>query len=469
MYVFRVMTCDAYYDKHPSPPPEFKGDRCSKHEIQASTARAFALVGASTTLFGLVNLFLTGWFIKRIGVKATLTIQVFWPAVRLVAQNLGVYVGKDLGILIIQLSQIITIIGGPLGYMLALNTFIAEVVENKERTGGLGKLQGCMFIGTAIGFLAGGLVAEKFGIQAPFIVTLGMFTLCSIYVFLSLPSLPRIVQEETTQRKGLSRFFGPLRIFVPQKWVLPDGGMRKQYGALLLALGDFLAILATSFIPIMLQMFATDAFGFGTARNSYLVSMNSLLRGIFLMTLFPKIIKVGRQWTSRRKSRDDTQDTSEASTLLDATVDEIPTSPDQIESRGAMENEEEPAQPIKLDDKEETYAFDLLYTQSSIFIDAVITGSATFITHGWQLYLVAALLPFAAGTGASAKGVILQMCTKQQRVDALSAITLVENMARLSSTGVFGPIFAAFADKGQQQLVFACNAVSKTLALMRFC
>jgi hypothetical protein len=57
-----------------------------------------------------------------------------------------------------------------------------------------------------------------------------------------------------------------------------------------------------------------------------------------------------------------------------------------------------------------------------------------FVTQGWQLYLVAVLLPLGAGTGAASKGTILQMLPKSERVDALSGITLIENLARLSTS-----------------------------------
>lgn len=136
------MTCEAYYQTHPDEStPGF--DRCNNRDIEAGTSRAVALLGASTTLFGVLNLFVTGWAIKKFGIKIALLISVFWPAVRLAVQNIGVETGGAKGILIVQCSQIITIIGGPAGYLLALNSFVTEVVEHKERTGALGKLQGC--------------------------------------------------------------------------------------------------------------------------------------------------------------------------------------------------------------------------------------------------------------------------------------------------------------------------------------
>jgi hypothetical protein len=52
------------------------------------------------------------------------------------------------------------------------------------------------------------------------------------------------------------------------------------------------------------------------------------------------------------------------------------------------------------------------------------------------------------------------MIPASQRTDALSAITLVENIARLATLGLFGFIFSAFAEVGKAYLTFFCNAVS---------
>ena len=173
LYAFRLMTCDAYYDEHPgeatsavqqswsgtassslisyvlaagehfiSPKAEDGLDRCSIHAIESSTALSVSLLGASTTVFGLANLFLTGGLIKRIGIKPTLLINVFFPAMRLLIQNVGIEVWGKAGIIIVQCSQIITILGGPSGYILTLNTFITEATEYEGRTAWLGRLQG---------------------------------------------------------------------------------------------------------------------------------------------------------------------------------------------------------------------------------------------------------------------------------------------------------------------------------------
>lgn len=239
IYIFRLMTCEQYYKFHDEPPASSTTDKCSVHTIEASTAIAISILGFSTTIFGVLNLFVTGWTIRKFGVKSALFISVFWPAVRLCIQNIGVYVGYERGILIIQSSQIITIIGGPAGYMLALNTFVTEVIEHEERTGALGRLQGAALFGTSIGYLFGGLISDWYGIQAPFMVTVGLFCISCAYVAIGLPWIPLREGAVKKTSGGLMRFFGPLKTFAPQKWIKRDGRVGYEYGALLLGIGVF--------------------------------------------------------------------------------------------------------------------------------------------------------------------------------------------------------------------------------------
>lgn len=463
LYVFRLMTCDAYYEDPNHVRDPTAKDVCARHEIEAGTARAVALLGGSTTLFGLINLLITGWTIKRLGVKRALVIQIFWPAVRLLVQIVGVSKGSSTGILILQASQIITVVGGPNGYVLALNSFIADVVEHEGQTGALGRLQGCMLFGAAVGFLIGGLVGETFGIIAPFHMTVILFLLSCIYVMVCLPSTPPHEEDDTQAGPpsiGLGRFFGPLRIFAPQEWTLSNGRKSTQFGALTLGLGVFLGILATGYIQTLLQMYATDEFEFGTRANGWLIFMYSSLRGFFLSFIFPRIIAAGRAWLEHVTATP-AKLAEEQSLLAEA---HIPTSPNEIGPIDPMDGDVEPTGP-PLPEQKQTFAFDLMYARFSLLLDGALTGLAVFVSEGYQLYIVAALLPLSAGTAASSKGTILQMLPSSQRVDALSGITLVENMARLSTTAVFGLVFAALAEVGKIPLVFVCNA---SVALLGF-
>lgn len=114
------MVCDVFYSNHP--PFDGLGDRCSRNEIAAGTATQFSILGMSTTFCGTINLFIAGWMAKRWGPRAALMVQTFVPAIRVATQVLGVMAGGHAGIIIFQCTQLITIIGGPVGYMSVILT-----------------------------------------------------------------------------------------------------------------------------------------------------------------------------------------------------------------------------------------------------------------------------------------------------------------------------------------------------------
>ncbi len=469
VYIFGVMTCEEYYRHHQLPPmntPAYDS-RCEIRSIEASTARAVALLGSGTTLFGVANLFVTGWTIKVWGIKRALLITIFWPAIRLAVQNVGVMTGAGKGIIIIQLSQITTVFGGPAGYILELNSFATEVVLPVERTATIGRLTCCAMFGGAFGFLAGGMLMDWFGNLMPFRVTLFLFCISTAYGYVFLPYVPLSEEVAKKASRSLGSFFDPLKMFIPRRWVLLNGTVRREYGVLLLGAGAFLAVFATGYIPTMLQMYATDVLHFGAADNSELISLNFAIRATFLTFAFPAIIDKGRKWLMERNRKAD-EDAMAKDEDVQETTDDLPISPGRLVGTvlpAGESNVNEPNEPLRRistsqstrPEENESYAFDLFYTRWSLLLDGILTALASLTSNSWQMYLVAIVIPFAAGTGSAAKGTMLQMCTPEQKNDALSAISLLELVARLSTTSLFGLIFAAFASIGKPNLTFAVN------------
>jgi len=470
VYVFGVMTCDEYYRHHDLPPlgtPAYN-NRCHIHAIEASTARAVALLGASTTFFGVANLFVIGWAIKMFGIKPSLMITIIWPAVRLLVQSLGIMTGAGTGILITQLSQVTTIVGGPVGYMLALTSYATEIVRPSERTATLGRLSGVAMAGSALGFFAGGQLEEIFSDILPFQTGFVLFCLTSLYTYLFLPSIPISHQIEKRANKSLSSFFDPLKMFTPVKWVLRDGKVQKEFGVLLLGIGAFLAVFATGYIITLLQMYATDVFDYGRSDVSNLIAFNFTIRACFLTFAFPKIISTGRRWLDEGKEHGGAAEPETTAGRDESSTQAAASQPEQLNAKALPVGHtrvEEVDSPLKrtttgnstIAEQNQSYAFDLFYARYSLILDGFLTGLATFTTRGWHMYVVAFVIPLAAGTGSASKGVMLQMCPPDQKVDALSAISLVELAGRLSSTSIFGLVFSAFAQAGQPQLTFAVN------------
>ncbi|RYP76427.1 hypothetical protein DL769_003633 [Monosporascus sp. CRB-8-3] len=438
IYVFRLMECDIFYS-HNSP---FKGppaERCLRREINAGTATQVSILGMSTSLSGVFNLFVSGYFIKLWGPRWAFVSQTSLLGLRVSTQVLGVTVGGRAGELIFQACQAIGIIGGPRGYQLVLNTAVSEVVVPRDRTAVFGRLQGSIMLGTAFGFLLGGILGGVYNIRRPFEVAFFLYVASTIYGGLFLPTPAQgDVGAEKHASKGLGAFFAPLKIIRPHRYRLESGKVVKNYGLVFLALGIFLGV-----------MYATSEFNFSTTENGYLMFGNSLIRGLFLILMFPKIISFVRDWFNG------TQPSSETHRKHDAG---LPTNPEDFGIDGS--GEEVPQEPIQTPETEEEDSgtgFDLFFVRWSLVVDSLVTFFAGFSSHGWQVYLAGFLLPFASGSAPAAKGVMTEMTPPHQRRDALSGITLVESSAMLMTQGLFGLIFAAFSEAGRPSLTFFCN------------
>ncbi|KAK0614381.1 major facilitator superfamily domain-containing protein [Immersiella caudata] len=462
-YAIYLMVCDDYYSHHS--PFDGPGDRCSRNDIAAETATQFSILGMTTTFCGTINLFVAGWTVKKFGPRLALMVQILVPAIRVATQILAVMAGGATGITIFQCTQLITVIGGPAGYVLVVNIIAGEAVAPARRTAVFGMLQGCIMVGQGIGFLTGGMIGDEWGIKRPFQVAFCSFLLSACYVRAALPLItPESMSDgKKPPVKGITAFLAPLKVLVPQRLALSSGKIAKHYGVLFLCSGVFLGVLATGYAPLLIQMYATAVFQFHQSDNGWLMSEFAFMRGFFLIFLFPPIISKGRRWYLARHPEQasssrisDPRDDVEVS-------DEIPTRPEQLEAPVGSFPDEEPvvAEPAKED---ECSGFDLFFLRWSLVVDGLLTMGAAFATKSWHIYLAAFLLPFASGTAPAAKGVMTEMCSPEDRADALNALTLVENVARLSTQGFFGFIFAALAEVGKPHLTFFCNAAIALLA-----
>ncbi|KAF3764078.1 hypothetical protein M406DRAFT_259543 [Cryphonectria parasitica EP155] len=456
LYVFRLMECDEFYRNNP--PFNGPGDRCSRTEIDAGTAAQVSLLGILTTVFGTLNLFVAGWQIKRWGPRTALVLQTFFPAIRQVVQIIGVTVGARSGIIITQSSQLVGLVGGVSGYLLVLNTAAGEVVAPSDRTATFGRLQGSVMLGTAIGYLLGGLIADEFGIRRPFEISMVLFLASSIYGALFVPYIdPKTLADGDTRSKGIKSVFRPLKVLVPQKLRLPDGRPFRYYGVTFLVLGVFMGVLATGFAPVLIQMYATAAFGFHPTDNGYLMATNSLIRGVFLIFVFPTIISSGRKWYTSGRVVDTSTNPSQP----------LPTEPSDFDpAPGGLMAEQEPIMPPEPVEDEDGRAFDLFFLRWSLVADGLVTAYTASATAGWHIYIAGFLLPLASGSAPASKGVITEMCPPSERANALQAMTLAENVAMLSTLGLFGFIFSVFSDIGKAYLTFYCNASVALVAVI---
>ncbi|KAK1996601.1 major facilitator superfamily transporter [Colletotrichum falcatum] len=459
IYVFRVMACETFYQDH-APFDGPVADMCHRREIDANTALQVSILGMTTSVCGILNLFICGDLIKRWGTRWALISQTGLLCIRVSCQIIAVSTGGQRGIDLMQYTQLIGIVGGPRGYMLVLNTAVAEVVERRKHTGVFGRLQGAVMIGTAVGYLLGGVLGDVFGIVSPFVTAVGCFAVATTYGAVFWPAPPERNDEAATKTTpGASGFLAPIKVLMPQKYRLESGKVVKNYGLVLLALGIFFGVFATGYAPILIQMYATSRFNFGTTENGILMSGNSWIRGIFLMFIFPQIIDAGRRWFAASS-----RPGALHKTLTQEERGLIPTHPEDMDPVPGLMNAAEPTKaPPEEDDEDST--FDLFFLRWSLVVDGIVTSLAAWATKGWHVYAAAFLLPFASGSAPAAKGVITEMCPPHMRQDALSAITLVESAATLTTQGIFGFVFATLSEMGRPNLTFFVNAALAIVAV----
>lgn len=376
------MTCEEFY-RH-NPPPQLPGDRCSRNEVDAEYAKQVSIIGLTTTICGVLNLFVAGWQTKNWGPQRALVAQTVCPALRVAIQVLAVHTGAGLGVMILQLSQLMGLVGGVSGYLLVLNTAAGEVVPASARTGMFGRLQGAVMLGTATGYTLGGLMGSTYGIRRPFETAVALFLLSSLYAALFVPYIdPATLSDDTSASQSESSVFSPLKVLLPRRLRLPSGRETRHYGITFLALGVFIGVLATGYAPVMIQMYAISAFNFEPTNLGYLMASNSLVRGFFLMFAFPRIIDVGRRWfattAEQRKLASQNNKATDHNSI-------IPTNPAEIES-SALLGGQEPTLPPSPVSEESGREFDLIFLRWSLVIDGAVTACTASATTGWHIYL----------------------------------------------------------------------------------
>lgn len=199
-----------------------------------------------------------------------------------------------------------------------------------------------------------------------------------------------------------------------------------------------------------------------------------MVRAFFLSICFPRIISSGRRFLTRAPPSPSPSPPSPSpspsgpdsplpppSPARSDTYDSArPDSPEQADEPNVVSapREDLPSAPT---DTAHGSLFDLYFLRYSIFTDGILTAGISLATRPYHLYIAAAVLPFASGTGPACKGVVLDLVDASDRADALGAIALVEKLAQVSTIGMFGVVFSWLSEAGKPTMVFLANAVSQ--------
>lgn len=174
-----------------------------------------AMVGMTLTIFGLARLVVNvpaGILSDRYGRRLLL---VGGPLVTC-AGMLGS--GAAPGIYVLLLWRFVAGAGSAM-YMTGAHLYLVDISTPRNRARFLGTNQGALLTGVSLGPGIGGLIAEGFGLRAPFyVVGVGAF-IAAAYSFLRLPETSRLHEEEEAASAGAEGNPG-----TPQQGSEPAGG-----------------------------------------------------------------------------------------------------------------------------------------------------------------------------------------------------------------------------------------------------
>lgn len=90
------------------------------------------------------------------------------------------------------------------------------------------------------------MIGDSIDIRAPFDVAFVAFLVASVYSRLALPfiSPDSMTDGKKPGQRGISGFFAPLRVLVPQKLRLANGMTRRHYGVIFLCSGIFVGVVS---------------------------------------------------------------------------------------------------------------------------------------------------------------------------------------------------------------------------------
>ena len=141
--------------------------------------------------------------------------------------------------------------GGFSTILMALFSYIADITKDKSnRTLRIGLLESMTFVGGATGELLSGILIEKHGFMAPYIMILSLLALVIFYVLWVLKE--SYFPNQPSRFFSLETFHGSFKVWVKHR---PQNG--RLHLLLLLAVGFFIPIISKHCLIMHLSMLST--------------------------------------------------------------------------------------------------------------------------------------------------------------------------------------------------------------------
>ncbi|GHJ88029.1 hypothetical protein NliqN6_4431 [Naganishia liquefaciens] len=448
LFVIRYLMCHAYYAHHPSKHgiPAPGDERCNVSDIEGLTSSVMA---GLTTMDGLLSFLMTS-FVQRLadklGRRPLLVTLPLLAMVSTAALLIGYLVRKE------AITYLCLIIAGTFVSASTKAAFtptlcISDLTTEHNRSKYYSRLESMALFGPCLAFVISAL-ANRYTpyVTLPYYIALASQLLASLYAFSAIrETLCAEKDTSSDEENDASTSEGlveravdrvavpvkPLRVLIP--WRDERGVLRWELAALAISL--FATTCGTIFIPTAVLFFLSDKFNFNTEKNAWVLAYLAATRAFYLFCIFPFILRYGRavfHWLKERKraARD-----GEARPLL--------------ASRPSIASS-----LMRKNTADEANHFDVILAFGSVVLDG-LSFAFVFMAPSYQ-YVLASFILVALGAGdvPSYRSAFIAASPEDRTTEALAALDMVLNIAKLASPPLLGALYTVFVRRGKPEVVF---------------
>ncbi|KAJ9090947.1 hypothetical protein QFC20_007777 [Naganishia adeliensis] len=428
LFVVRYLMCHAYFTHHPSKHgiPSPGDERCNISDVEGLTSSVMA---GLTTLDGLLY---------RVGRRPLLIALPLLAMVSTAALLIAYLVRSDpISYLCLLLNGLFVSASTKAAFTPTL--CIADLTNDDNRSKYYSRLESMALFGPCLAFGAhrrGAMISALVNRYTPWVTmpyynALAFQFLAAVYAFLAIrETMPYDLPEAGSDTASETGSFTIVASAV-KKVTVPIRPLR-----VIMPWRDENGVLRWELLALSISLFAT------TCGNAWVLAYLAATRATYLFFIFPFILRYGRaafHWLKTRNERRHVRGEGETRPLLD--------------QRASVASEIR-----RKNNADEANRFDVFLAFGSVLLDG-LSFAFVFMAPSYQ-YVLASFILVALGSGyiPSYRSVFIAAAPDDRATEALAALDMVLNIAKLTSPPLLGALYTVFVRRGQPEVVFLAAA-----------
>ncbi|KAK1921124.1 major facilitator superfamily domain-containing protein [Papiliotrema laurentii] len=460
LLIVRSLMCQFDYVRHGGDDMP-SGEYCRRPRVGALTA---SVMTGLAVMDGIVS-FLSTSYVQRLADKyGRRPLLYTLPAVATIStiSMMVAYTAKNPNLAWVLLAMNGIFVSASTKAIFVPTLSVTDVANEQQRTRFFSRLEAVSLLGPGIGYVMSALVSRYTSITLlPYCIALASQLLAALYAAAAIPETVHKADEddktdsdaesEAGDNGGLREVVEetmeavvepvkPLRLLMPRR---NEETGRIEWRLFLVTVSLLITTIGTVFIATASLLYLSDKFNFQPEENGWVLAYLTFSRFVYLILIFPFIQRGGRKLYHWYQAKRSSVAPHERSRLLQR---------ESFRQREATN---------------ETNHFDIILCFVSVCFDAVALILVSLSRTPKQALISFAFLALGSGDNPTFKSVFTSLVPPEKDSQALAALDMVWNAARLLSPLLLGGLYALLVEIGKPEMLFlvagACCAVGAVL------